>query len=49
MCGDLVIALQLLLHLQDFSKKLLAHTNSMQDQVDAAVYEAKVSELLQSD
>ena len=32
----------MLLHLQEFSQKLLAHTHSIQDQVDGVIHEAKV-------
>jgi len=33
----------MLLHLQEFSQKLLAHTHGIQDQVDSVIHEAKVS------
>jgi len=32
----------MLLHLQEFSQKLLAHTHGIQDQVDGVIHEAKV-------
>jgi len=36
----------MLLHLQDFSQKLLAHTHGIQDQVDSVIHEAKVSAVI---
>jgi len=35
----------MLLHLKDFSQKLLAHTHGIQDQVDSVIREAKVGAL----